>query len=165
MNHLGSLFPFAIVILVVAFVVLLFISGSANIARYRVTPIMTANEQEFFNRLRQAFQGHVFPQVAMSALITPQRPQSDKRWIGDFRRISQKRVDYALFTPAMELVAIVELDDKTHNARADRQRDALLESAKVPVLRWVSSKKPTVAEIRARLLELQAPPQQIADAG
>lgn len=165
MSHLGSLFPLAVV-LVVAFVVLsLFISGSARVPRYRQVSIMTPNEHEFFVRLQQAFSGHVFPQVAMAALITPQREPGDKLWRADFQRISQKRVDYALFTSAMQLVAIVELDDKTHNARADRRRDALLETAKVPVLRWNSAKKPSIGEIKRRLLELQATPQNIADVG
>jgi len=116
--------------------------------QYRARSLLTGNEIEFFRRLRRALpQEYIFPQVALSALIEP-RSRSEKH-LRDFRRISQKRVDYAIYTSDLQLVAIVELDDRTHNRMADAQRDAFVASAGIRTLRFESRNKPTVEQIRA----------------
>ena len=116
--------------------------------QYRARSLLTGNEIEFFRRLRRALpQEYIFPQVALSALIEP-RSRSEKH-LRDFRRISQKRVDYAIYTSDLQLVAIVELDDRTHNRTADAQRDAFVASAGIRTLRFESRNKPTVEQIRA----------------
>jgi very-short-patch-repair endonuclease len=116
--------------------------------QYRARSFLTGNEIEFFRRLRRALpQEYIFPQVALSALIEP-RSRSEKH-LRDFRRISQKRVDYAIYTSDLQLVAIVELDDRTHNRMADAQRDAFVASAGIRTLRFESRNKPTVEQIRA----------------
>ncbi|MBK3865420.1 DUF2726 domain-containing protein [Paraburkholderia aspalathi] len=116
--------------------------------QYRARSLLTGNEIEFFRRLRRALpQEYIFPQVALSALIAP-RSRSEKQ-LRDFRRISQKRVDYAIYTSDLQLVAIVELDDRTHNRAADAVRDAFVASAGIRTLRFESRNKPTVEQIRA----------------
>lgn len=121
---------------------------------YRPVPIMTPNELEFFWRISKAApDAFVFPQVAMSALIAPNEPNGKKR-MAAFRKISQKRVDWAIYTQDMVLVCIVELDDRTHNLENDALRDAMLDSAGIPTVRWDSRKKPLVGEIRKTLLDL-----------
>lgn len=116
--------------------------------QYRARSLLTGNEIEFFRRLRRALpQEYIFPQVALSALIAP-RSRSEKQ-LRDFRRISQKRVDYAIYTSDLQLVAIVELDDRTHNRAADAERDAFVASAGIRTLRFESRNKPTVEQIRA----------------
>lgn len=122
--------------------------------KYRPVPIMTPNELEFFWRISKAVpDAFVFPQVAMSALIAPNEANGKKR-MAAFRKISQKRVDWAIYTKDMVLVCIVELDDRTHNPENDALRDAMLDSAGIPTVRWDSRKKPLVGEIRKTLLEL-----------
>jgi len=119
-----------------------------NLYRYAPQNIMTGNELEFFKRLTRANpHGYVFPQVAMSALIAPTVRNPQAR-LAAFRRISQKRVDYAIYTDKIELICIVELDDKMHEARRDAERDAILASAGIATLRWQSTFKPGEAEIR-----------------
>ena len=122
--------------------------------KYRPIPIMTANELEFFRRIGKAVpEAFVFPQVAMSALIAPNDTDGKKR-MAAFRKISQKRVDWAIYTQDMKLVCVVELDDRTHNRENDALRDALLDSAGIPTVRWDSRQKPPVGEIRKTLVEL-----------
>lgn len=122
--------------------------------KYRPIPIMTPNELEFFRRISKAVpEAFVFPQVAMSALIAPSHPDGKKR-MAAFRKISQKRVDWAIYTQDMRLVCIVELDDQTHDPENDVLRDAMLDSAGIPTVRWDSRKKPPVGEIRKTLAEL-----------
>jgi hypothetical protein len=122
--------------------------------RYQPVPIMTSNELEFFWRISKAVpDAFVFPQVAMTALIAPNEPNG-KRRMAAFRKISQKRVDWAIYTRDMVLVCVVELDDRTHNPENDALRDALLDSAGIQTVRWDSRKKPVVGEIRKTLLDL-----------
>lgn len=132
---------------------------------YKAQPIMTPNEQEFFGRLVRALpDSFVFPQVAMSALISP-KAKGRKAHLSAFRRISQKRVDYAVFTRALELVCVVELDDRTHDSRKDAERDRMLKSAGISTVRWHSKRKPLEADIRAefqRLLQERAAARQAA---
>lgn len=121
---------------------------------YKAQRIMTGNELEFFRRLVRAVPGgFVFPQVAMSALIAPTATNQKTR-LAAFRRIAQKRVDYAIYTEDMELLCVVELDDRTHNARKDAARDGILETAGVNTIRWHSKRKPGEAEIRAQFARL-----------
>jgi hypothetical protein len=108
---------------------------------------MTGNELEFFGRLCRALPRElVLPQVAMSALIEP--VSRGKSYQSDFRRISQKRVDYAIFTRDLRLLAIVELDDRTHRAGRDAVRDRMVASAGIRTLRFQSRRKPDEAQIR-----------------
>jgi len=119
---------------------------------YRAKRIMTSNEMEFFQRLLRANpDGYVFPQVAFSALL---EPSSRNKWAA-FKYISQKRVDYAIYNNKLELLCIVELDDRTHNPKKDAQRDAAFASAGIVTLRWQSSNKPNEHEIRTQLEQLR----------
>ncbi len=117
--------------------------------RYRSTPILTANEQEFFQRLLKAYsEGFIFPQVGMAALITPNE-KDRKRWGMAFAKISQKRVDFAIYDEALSLICIIELDDKTHDLQKDRARDALTQSAGIRTLRYLSKAKPSIKQLNA----------------
>ncbi|MEX3968703.1 DUF2726 domain-containing protein [Paraburkholderia sp. EG286B] len=119
--------------------------------RYRQQPILTANEAEFFRRVGRALPDvYIFPQVAMSALITPK--SKGKAGLTDFRLISQKRVDFAVYTAGLELLAVVELDDRTHNRARDAKRDAFLDTAGIRTVRLQSRNKPDEREIRVALL-------------
>jgi very-short-patch-repair endonuclease len=81
--------------------------------------------------------------------------RSPKARLFAFRRISQKRVDYAIYTNKLELICIVELDDRTHDALRDAERDAFTASAGIATLRWQSTLKPGVEAIRAQFEKLR----------
>lgn len=142
------------VVCAVMIVALVFWWSARKAPRYRQTPIMTNNELEFFGRLQRALpECYVFPQIAMSALITPLT--KGRRWQTDFMRISQKRVDWALYAKAgLRLVAIIELDDATHDKDKDAARDKLTGSAGIRTLRFESRSKPHENEIRRICLRL-----------
>ena len=122
--------------------------------RFKKRRLMSGNELEFFQRICRAVpDGHVFPQVAMSALIEPATSRG-KLYQAAFRRISQKRVDYAVLDGNMKLLVVIELDDITHNARQDARRDAYLKSAGITTIRYDSRHKPPAARIQADLIKL-----------
>lgn len=119
-------------------------------------PILTPNELEFFRRLSSALPAYsVFPQVAMSALLQPNLRQDDPNYIWAFRSFSQKVVDFVICdNNTLHPIAIVELDDCTHDSNADAARDAMLLDAGYCVLRWDSRNKPTNEEIREAIYSL-----------
>lgn len=120
--------------------------------RYEAAPIMTANELEFFRRLEHAHgdNGYVFPQVSMAAVMRPASGGSKQR-LAAFRAISQKRIDFAIYSRNMELLCVVELDDRTHNSRSDAIRDRMLATAGIRTIRWESRNKPSILSIRQAL--------------
>jgi hypothetical protein len=126
--------------------------GKGRMGTYRRRKFMTDNEEEFFGRLVVALPDHyIFPQVAMSALLDT--ASSDKRTAhGDRLRIAQQRVDYVVCTRRCEVVAVVELDDKTHSSAKDELRDARLEQAGIRTVRFQARHKPKVEAIRAMIL-------------
>lgn len=155
--------PFFILVLLAAcFIVALLknTKGKDRTGTYKQRKLMTDNEAEFFGRLVVALPEHyIFPQVAMSALL--ESASGDKKIAhSDRGRIAQHRVDYVVCTRSCELVAVVELDDKTHSRAKDQLRDARLRQAGIRTIRFQSREKPRVDAIRAMVLEAT-----IAEAG
>lgn len=144
MNTQIILIGAAIAVVTLIFVVL---ASRGRGHQYEPCPVMTANELEFFRRLEQAHpNGYVFPQVSMAAVMRPTSSNGKKR-MAAFRAISQKRIDFVIYSRSMELLCVVELDDRTHNARNDAIRDRMLATAGIRTIRWESRNKPSVLEI------------------
>jgi hypothetical protein len=123
---------------------------------YRQHALMTDNELEFFSRLVAALPEHyIFPQVAMSALLEPS--SSDKKVAhSDRLRIAQQRIDYVVCNKRCEVVAVVELDDRTHSRAKDKVRDDRLAGAGIRTVRFQARQKPAVDAIRAAVLPAPA---------
>lgn len=114
-------------------------------AKYKRRNLMTENEMEFFGRLVAALPDHyIFPQVAMSALLEPARADR-KRAHSDRLRIAQQRTDYVVCNRRCEVVAVVELDDRTHSSAKDQVRDARLAQGGFRTVRFQSRQKPAAS--------------------
>jgi hypothetical protein len=97
-------FTFGIVALVLACGVALLGRAGRSAYRYKRRDLLTANEREFFHRLRQAHAGgYVFPQVSMGAVIGPAGGlfRGPDQQVTAFRKISQKRIDYTVCDQAL----------------------------------------------------------------
>jgi hypothetical protein len=119
---------------------------------------ITDNESEFLNRLERAVPELRFhAQVSMGAVLDAavpwhQNARENMRVRGKF---SQKIIDFvAQSRKTGEIVAIIELDDRTHDAEKDRRRDEMLYEAGYNVVRWDSRAKPQIKEIREVLVDL-----------
>jgi len=148
----------ALILVAILAVVVVVAGGKGNrktAANYVRRAVLSANEADFFYRLIRANgDGYVFAQVALSALIEPATKEKKAR-ASAFNRIARKRVDYAIYTDKLELLCVVELDDRTHKASRDAERDAMLASAGIQTVRWQSKSKPDVADIRAQFDKLR----------
>lgn len=106
---------------------------------------LTKNEQPMYFRLVEAFpELIVLAQVSFSALLT----SNDRASRNKFDR---KTADFVLCTKSFAVVAVIELDDASHNGKAkeDAERDALLASVGHSVVRF--KKVPDVAALRSVL--------------
>ncbi len=115
-------------------------------------PLMTPNEAEFYGRLKRALPAYeVFPQVAFAALLTDDgKTMSNKARWNVRARFDRKIADFVICDRrTLQVVALVELDDRSHIASADRQRDAITKAAGYQTLRFQSRQKPSEAELAA----------------
>lgn len=113
---------------------------------YKPADLMTAAELQFFATLCRALPDfHIFPQVAMGALLQP-RTRDPAAW----GRIAQQRVDFVIYDPhRAQTLAIVELDDRSHDRKsdADAKRDRRLVDNGYHVIRWSLRAPPNETEI------------------
>jgi polyisoprenoid-binding protein YceI len=120
--------------------------------------LLTPNEIHFFHRLQRALPTyHVFPQVSFAAFLTDDGKLSrNARW--SLRgRFDRKIADFVICErDNMNIIALVELDDSTHVASADRQRDAITKAAGYQTIRFQSRRKPSEAEIASLFQHAQA---------
>jgi len=142
----------AVAILVIAPAVFLIIRGRKPwLSRIRRKPLLTANEAEFFHRLQRALPGfYVFPQVSFAAFLTDDGQLSRNAQWAVRARFDRKIADFVVCERgSLKVVAVVELDDRTHDATADRQRDSITKAAGYQTIRYQSRQKPSEAEIAA----------------
>lgn len=123
--------------------------------RFKAKPLLSPNELEFLGRLEAAVpELRICPQVAMGSILDPGIPRSEGKAYMRLRGMfAQKFVDFvAQDRKSGAIVAIIELDDRTHKADKDAKRDAMLASAGYKTVRWQSKAKPDAAAIRAELI-------------
>lgn len=119
--------------------------------QYAAKPMLTANEKEFFSRLQTAVPEYfVQSQVAMGALMTGRH--ADNKHHATRAKFAQKIVDYVLLDDNLDVVLLVELDDRTHGSAKDAARDAMTSQAGYQTLRVESRAKPSVPELRTLVL-------------
>lgn len=121
---------------------------------YQTIPLLTDREQDFFWRLKEAVRDDlvIAPQVVFGAFIKVKSTAlTDKNRAR--HAVSHNRCDFLLCDKKLKPVALVEVDDSTHNsfkAKAkDRRRDDLMKAVGVKVLRYRNM--PAPAEIRKDL--------------
>jgi len=113
--------------------------------QYKQKALMTENEFEFFNRLVQALPNYyVFPQVSMGAVLQGDGPNK----MASRGTFAQKIIDYTICNKQGKIIAIIELDDKTHVKEKDEKRDNMLTQVGYRTIRFNSKSKPSIEEIK-----------------
>lgn len=145
------MFWFALVLLIILliFAFCLRLKNRQPLSKTEPKPILTKNELEFFHHLQSALPEHrVFPQVAANAILKVAKGTEKSHYHMIRNQFSQKHVDFLIcdYTD-LDIKAIIELDDKTHNPEKDKKRDALFQQAGYRVIRFRSKNKPSASEI------------------
>lgn len=151
---LSVLYALAAIIAVLILVMLAYIASTrAGRMRLVAKPIMTPIERETFGYIQAAVpQLRVYAQVAMGALLKPEPGMSRQEATRLRNRFSQKIVDYVIEDPSSgEVIALVELDDRSHSADRDRARDTMTAAAGYFTIRLPSTERPTLQNVRSRV--------------
>jgi hypothetical protein len=145
-------------LLLLALIALPLRSRTAWLRRIQPKTLLTPNEAEFFHRLQRALPTYeIFPQVAFAAFLTDDgRLSAQRRW-SVRAKFDRKIADYVICERGtLKIIALIELDDRTHSSAADRQRDAITKAARYKTFRFQSRQKPSVAELAALFQHAQA---------
>ena len=129
--------------------------GPDESEKFKAKTLLTANELEFLGRLEVAAPELRFhAQVAMGALLDPAVSRKDGKAYYRLRGMfAQKIVDFvAQDRISGAVVAIIELDDRTHDSEKDTKRDSMLAGAGYRIVRWNSKTKPDATVIRSQLI-------------
>lgn len=94
--------------------------------------LFTVAERSFYGVLEQAISKEykVFGKVRVADVLKPTSYLSKSDWQIAFNKISGKHFDYVLCdTHTLDVVAVIELDDKSHNSQKAKKRDDFINGA------------------------------------
>jgi hypothetical protein len=136
-------------------------SSKSTIAYEAIPALLTPAERSFFGVLQQALASdyQIFAKVRLADIVRPVRSPSRSGWQSAFNRITGKHVDFVLCDSArLGIVAVVELDDSTHDRFERGIRDSLVDTAladaRIPVLRVSARQAYSPAQIREQVQSL-----------
>lgn len=164
-NHLGPISGYLIAgFFAVVFVLAAIARLASHTPRVRAKPLLTDRERAaraIIERVLPNARVHV--QVSMGALLQPKAGFSREAALRTRNMFSQKIVDFVIEDRASgAILALVELDDRSHDAVRDHQRDAMTASAGYRTIRLAAGRLDHT-DIAARLQPLQQtstmPPQ------
>ncbi len=138
-----------LIILVIALIVLSILSNlktSAGGYEYRMKrALFSPAERSFLGVLDQAVADRyrVLGKVRVADILTPEKGLNRKNWQIAFNKISAKHFDFVLCDKlTLEVIAVIELDDRSHQRKRTQARDALLasacSSAQLPLIRFAA---------------------------
>ena len=107
-------------------------------------------EQILYFRLVQALPDHIIlAQVQLSRLLGVKKGNNYQAWSN---RINRMSADFVVCNKDSSIVAVIELDDATHEREdrqaADAKKDKALGAAGVQIVRWQAKAIPDLASIQ-----------------
>jgi very-short-patch-repair endonuclease len=108
-------------------------------------------EQVLYFRLVQALPDHIIlAQVQLSRLLGVKKGHNYQAW---FNRINRMSADFVVCKKDSSIVAVIELDDASHQNKdrqaADAKKDKALSSADICIVRWQAKAIPDIGVIQA----------------
>lgn len=105
-------------------------------SKYIARTLLTENEQNFYNKIKGYIysQGlHIITKIRLADLIEPKVKQYQNRseWQINFNKINAKHMDFAIVNDNMQILFLIELDDRTHNYTDRQERDEFVNKALV----------------------------------
>jgi hypothetical protein len=145
--------------ILIAYVVMMALSGARKFPYAAQASLFTKAEQVFLRTLERSVSSmpyRVYGKVRIADLLRVSAKPNSRQFWHWFRQISSKHVDYVLvdrntFRP----VAVLELDDASHNRKDRRKRDVFVntafESAGIPIIRVPWSKQYSADALRQQI--------------
>lgn len=120
---------------------------------------LSVPEQVLYFRLVNALPGHiVLGQVQLSRLLGVKKGNNAQAWLN---RINRMSADFVICNKDSSILAVIELDDASHNGekrkQADAKKDNALASAGIKIHRWHVNAIPDESAIKATLISPAAP--------
>ena len=117
---------------------------------YYKKQLLTKPEQILYFKILEALPEYlIFAQVQLSQILGVEKGYSYSEW---YNRINRMSVDFVVCNKAAEIVALIELDDSTHEKEdrkeADRKKDKACKDAGIRLIRWNVKAIPDKAQIR-----------------
>ncbi len=131
--------------------------------------LLTPAERSFFGVLQQAAASNyqIFAKVRLADIVQPVRSSSRSAWRSAFNRIAGKHIDFVLCDLAhLGVIAVIELDDSSHETFERGVRDTLVDSALadagIPILRVPARHSYSTAELRLQVDNLCHPDKSVS---
>ncbi|GAB6140874.1 hypothetical protein JCM14076_16030 [Methylosoma difficile] len=110
-------------------------------------------EQVLYFRLVDALPDYVvLAQVQMSRFLGVKKGNDFGKW---FNRINRMSVDYLVCRKDFSIVAVIELDDKSHETvkrkEADSRKNKAIEAAGLKLIRWKTTGIPDIGQIKEQV--------------
>ncbi len=116
---------------------------------------LSVPEQVMFHKLKLCLPNHIIlAQVAFSQMIGAEdgtKKENDSK----FARAKQKVADFVICDKAFNIIAAIEIDDKSHKKETDEARDQILMEAGIPTIRWKAVNLPNDGEIKQAIALLK----------
>ncbi|BBB33204.1 conserved hypothetical protein [Thermotomaculum hydrothermale] len=103
--------------------------------------VFTPAERSFYGVLKGVLEGHadIFAKIRVADILTPLSRLDKSEWQKAFNRISGKHFDFVICDKnTLEVLCVIELNDKSHKSAKRMERDDFLrkacESAGIPLL-------------------------------
>ena len=131
----------------------------AEMPVYEAIPsLFSPAERSFFGVLKQAVAAdyEILAKVRLADIVRPIRNPSRSGWQSAFNRITSKHIDFVLCDKEqLRVVAVIELDDRTHEKFERNVRDGFVDSAladaAIPILRVTARQNYSPAQIREQV--------------
>jgi len=150
----------AIILVLLIFAVLIKNKKSSPEVQYKKQKtLFSPAERSFLGVLNQAIEDNatIFGKVRVADILSPVSglPRSKRQIL--FNKISSKHFDFIICDKQnLSVLCAIELDDKSHNSKARKARDAFLQSAcasaQLPLIQIPAKSTYNIGEIRQLLL-------------
>jgi len=159
LSHYGV--AIATVLLALFLIVLGLLRGRQRYPYQALPSLFSAAELRFLRVLEKALDRHtrVYAKVRIADVVRV-RPGVDKRhFFRAFNRIACKHLDYVLCeADSCAILAVIELDDRSHNRPERRERDAfvdaVMKASGIPILHIPVRARYDLRELKAELRPL-----------
>ena len=125
----------------------------------KIDSLFTPAERSFLGVLNQAIEDNafVFGKVRVADVLKPSKGTSRKIWQTAFNKINSKHFDFVLCDKKdLSVLCAIELNDKSHNSKKRKDRDAFLtaacESAMLPLIQIPAQAAYNIDAIRQTLI-------------